>query len=51
MAAAVVDAVKRSVSGKMVDNAKAVIGADAEARVYYVENDANLKKFGAKKQR
>lgn len=48
------DASKRAavdpISGKTVDKAKAVIGADAEGKVYYFENDANLKKFGAKKQ-
>ena len=48
------DASKRSavdpVSGKTVDKAKAVIGADAEGKVYYFENEANLKKYGAKKQ-
>ncbi len=38
------------VSGKTVDKAKAVIGADAEGKVYYFENDANLKKYGAKKK-
>ena len=38
------------VSGKTVDKAQAVIGADAEGKVYYFENDTNLKKFGAKKQ-
>ncbi|HKR64260.1 MAG TPA: hypothetical protein VJZ00_11065 [Thermoanaerobaculia bacterium] len=38
------------VSGKTVDKAKAVIGADAEGKVYYFENDANLKKYGARKQ-
>ena len=48
------DASKRAavdpVSGKTVDKAKAVIGADAEGKVYYFENAANLKKYGAKNQ-
>lgn len=33
------------VSGKRVDKAKAVIGADAEGKVYYFENAEHLKKF------
>lgn len=33
------------VSGKEVDKATAVIGADAYKRVYYFENEENLKKF------
>lgn len=33
------------VSKKTVDKAKAVIGADADGRVYYFESAANLKKF------
>ena len=48
------DASKRAavdpVSGKTVDKARAVIGGNAEGRVYYFENEANLKKYRAKKQ-
>lgn len=33
------------VSGKEVDKATAVIGADATGRVFYFENEKNLKKF------
>jgi YHS domain-containing protein len=33
------------VSGKKVDKAKAVIGADSEGKVYYFETAENLKKF------
>jgi YHS domain-containing protein len=33
------------VSGNKVDKAEAVIGADAEGRVYYFENEKNLKGF------
>ncbi|MCI0665372.1 MAG: hypothetical protein L0220_30285 [Acidobacteria bacterium] len=36
------------VSGKQVDKAKAVIGADSSDKVYYFENMENLKKFGKK---
>ena len=35
------------VSGKKVDKAKAVIGADAEGKVYYFENSDNLNRFKA----
>ena len=35
------------VSGKKVDKAKAVIGANAEGKVFYFENLQNLKKFKA----
>jgi YHS domain-containing protein len=37
------------VSGKKVDKAKAVIGADAAGKVFYFENVQNLKKFKASK--
>lgn len=33
------------VSGNRVDKAEAVIGADADGRVYYFENDKNLKSY------
>ena len=33
------------VSGKKVDKAKAIIGADAEGKVYYFENVENMKKY------
>ena len=33
------------VSGKKVDKAKAVIGADQDGKVYYFENVENLKKY------
>jgi YHS domain-containing protein len=33
------------VSSKQVDKATAVIGADGEGKVYYFENESNLKKF------
>jgi YHS domain-containing protein len=36
------------VSGKQVDKAKAVIGADSSDKVFYFENMENLKKFGKK---
>jgi|SRR5215510_14651145 len=35
-------------SGKQVDKAKAVIGADSNDKVYYFENMENLKKFNKK---
>jgi YHS domain-containing protein len=35
------------VSGKKVDKAKAVIGANAEGKVFYFENAENLKKYNA----
>jgi YHS domain-containing protein len=35
------------VSGKKVDNAKAVIGADADGKVFYFESVENLKKYKA----
>lgn len=35
------------VSGKKVDKAKAVIGANSEGKVFYFENAENLKKFKA----
>ena len=38
---------KDPVSGKKVDKAKAVIGADAEGKVFYFENSDNLKRFKA----
>jgi YHS domain-containing protein len=37
------------VSGKKVDKATAVIGADADGKVYYFESAENLKKFKAPK--
>ncbi len=37
------------VSGKEVDKAKAIIGADAEGSVQYFENEANLATYNAKK--
>jgi YHS domain-containing protein len=33
------------VSGAKVDKASAVIGADSQGKVYFFENDENLKKF------
>lgn len=36
---------KDPVSGKEVDKATAVIGADESGRVYYFENEANLNKY------
>ncbi len=33
------------VSGAKVDKASAVIGADSQGKVYFFENEANLKKF------
>jgi YHS domain-containing protein len=36
------------VSGKSVDKAAAVIGADKDGKVYYFENEENLKTFGSK---
>jgi YHS domain-containing protein len=36
------------VSSKSVDKAAAVIGADKEGKVYYFENEENLKTFGSK---
>lgn len=33
------------ISGKEVDKAKAIIGADSEGRVKYFENEANFKKY------
>jgi YHS domain-containing protein len=33
------------VSGNKVDKAEAVIGADADGRVYYFENAKNLKSY------
>jgi|SRR5262245_12442100 len=36
------------VSGKQVDKAKAVIGADASDKVYYFESLENLKKYNKK---
>lgn len=33
------------VSGKKVDKATAVIGADADSKVYFFENEDDLKKF------
>ena len=36
------------VSGKKVDKAKAVIGADHEGKVFYFENAENLKKYKPK---
>ncbi|HEY7697741.1 MAG TPA: hypothetical protein VIE88_04955, partial [Vicinamibacteria bacterium] len=40
------------VSGKEVDKATAVIGADSQDRVFYFENEKNLEKFneGSKKK-
>ncbi len=35
------------VSGKTVDKAEAVIGAQADGVVHYFENEENLKKFGS----
>lgn len=35
------------VSGKAVDKAKAVIGAAPDGKVFYFENEANLKKYSA----
>ena len=35
------------VSGKTVDKATALIGADADGNTYYFENQDNLKKFAA----
>jgi YHS domain-containing protein len=36
------------VSGKKVDKAKAVIGAQEDGRVFYFENEENLAKWNAK---
>lgn len=33
------------VSGKSVDKSEAVIGADPDGKVFYFENEANLKKY------
>lgn len=45
------DAAERSaidpVSGKAVDKAAAIIGADSEGNAYYFENQDNLKKFSS----
>ena len=45
------DAAKRvavdPVSGKEVDKAKAVIGAQEDGRVFYFESEENLKKVNA----
>lgn len=45
------DAAQRSaidpVSGKVVDKASAVIGADADGNTYYFESQDNLKKFSS----
>lgn len=38
------------VSGKKVDKASAVIGADSNDKVYFFENEQNLKKFQAPPQ-
>ncbi|HET7712711.1 MAG TPA: hypothetical protein VFL80_12335 [Thermoanaerobaculia bacterium] len=38
------------VSGKTVDKAVAVIGADAKGKVFYFENEKNLKKYNARKK-
>lgn len=38
---------KDPVSGKEVDKASAVIGADSEGKAYYFENEKNFKKFAS----
>jgi YHS domain-containing protein len=46
------DAAKREavdpISGKKVDKAKAVIGAQEDGKVFYFENEENLTKYNAK---